>query len=102
MKNMKQIVLSDILIGRSYPDAGTEFCGILRETIQSSDTLQIDMKGVDSIPTMFMNTSFGKIMSEFGLERLKKAMVFRNISKVQIERIGKYFKDYAEVYNITN
>lgn len=38
-------------------------------------------------------------MSEFGVERLKKSMVFKNISKVQIERIGKYFKDYAEVYN---
>lgn len=99
---MKQIVLSDILMGKSYPDAGTDFCVILRETIQSSDTLQIDMKGVDSLPTMFMNTSFGKIMSEYGVERLKKAMIFRNISKVQIERIGKYLKDYVEVYNISN
>lgn len=99
---MKQIVLSDILTGRSYPDAGTDFCGILREVIQNNDTLQIDMKGVDSIPTMFMNTSFGKIMSEYGVERLKKAMIFRNISKVQIERIGKYFKDYVEVYDIKN
>lgn len=97
---MKQIVLSEILMGKSYPDAGTEFCDILREVIQIDGTLQIDMKGVDSIPTMFMNTSFGKIMSEYGLARLKKAMVFRNISRVQIERIGKYFKDYTEVYNI--
>ena len=46
-----------------------------------------------------MNTSFGKIMSEFGLEKLKSTMVFRNITKVQIERIGKYFTDYSEVYN---
>lgn len=99
---MKQIVLSDILARKSYPDAGTEFCDILREVIQINDTLQIDMKGVDSIPTMFMNTSFGKIMSEFGVKRLKKAMIFRNISNVQIERIGKYLKDYAEVYNITD
>lgn len=99
---MKQIVLSDILKDKSYPDAGTDFGNILREVIIINDKLQIDMKGVDSIPTMFMNTSFGKIMSEYGVDRLKKAMVFRNISKVQIERIGKYFKDYAEVYNITN
>ncbi|WP_321480317.1 STAS-like domain-containing protein [uncultured Bacteroides sp.] len=99
---MKQIVLSNILDTKSYPDAGTEFCGILRETIQDNETIQIDMKGVNSMPTMFMNTSFGKIMSEFGVEKLKKVMIFQNITKVQIERIGKYLKDYAEVYQITN
>lgn len=99
---MRQIVLNDILQGRTYPDAGTKFCDILRETIAGNDSVQIDMTGVDSIPTMFMNTSFGRIMSEYGVERLKKIMIFRNISKVQIEKIGKYLKDYTEVYNIQN
>lgn len=58
------------------------------------------MTGVDSIPTMFMTTSFGCIMQDFGAKKLKKAMIFKNITKVQIERIKKYINDYVEVYNI--
>lgn len=58
------------------------------------------MTGVDSIPTMFMTTSFGCIMQDFGAKKLKKEMIFKNITKVQIERIKKYINDYVEVYNI--
>ena len=39
-------------------------------------------------------------MQDFGAEKLKKAMIFKNITKVQIERIKKYINDYVEVYNI--
>lgn len=97
---MTAIKLNDILKSKPYPDAGVDFCLILRDAIINGDVLQIDMTGVDSIPTMFMTTSFGAIMNEFGSGKLKKAMVFRNITKVQIERIVKYINDYKEVYNI--
>lgn len=97
---MRQVILNDILKSKPYPEAGTDFCDILREAIQNADTLQIDMTGVDSIPTMFMTTSFGCIMQDFGAEKLKKTMIFKNITKVQIERIKKYINDYVEVYNI--
>ena len=52
------------------------------------------MTGVDSIPTMFMTTSFGCIMQDFGAKKLKKEMIFKNITKVQIENfvcLKKYF-----------
>lgn len=96
---MKEIILNNVLQGKTYPDAGSDFYGILKNAIQSSERVYINMEGVTGMPTMFMNTSFGKIMSEFGLQKLKSTMVFRNITKVQIERIGKYFTDYSEVYN---
>ena len=97
---MRQVILNDILKSKPYPEAGTDFCAILREAVQNADTLQIDMTGVDSIPTMFMTTSFGCIMHDLCEEKLKKAMIFKNITKVQIERIKKYINDYVEVYNI--
>ena len=68
---MRQVILNDILKSKPYPEAGTDFCAILREAVQNADTLQIDMTGVDSIPTMFMTTSFGCIMQDFGAEKLK-------------------------------
>lgn len=98
---MKQVILNEIMANKSYPEAGETFYSVLRDTIMDEDKVQIDMSGVESIPTMFMTTSFGRIMSEYGVEKLKKAMIFRNITKVQIERIGKYMNDYAEVYHVT-
>ena len=97
---MKQVVLNNILTAKSYPEAGTEFGMILKNAIEDKDTVQIDMLGVEAIPTMFMTTSLGYIMSKYGVDSLKKTMIFKNITKVQIERIGKYINDYAEVYNI--
>ena len=96
---MKEVILNDILLSKPYPDAGYDFYTILKAAISQGETLSINMDGVAGMPTMFMNTSFGKIMSEVGVEKLKKSMIFKNITKVQIERIGKYLKDYSEVYN---
>ena len=95
---MVQVALNNLLSGKSYPEAGAELGTILGDAIQNEDTVQIDMDGVDAIPTMFMTTSFGNVIGQFGIDKLKKAMLFRNITNVQIERIGKYMKDYMEVY----
>lgn len=97
---MEQVRLANILSEYSYPEAGQVLCGIIRNSIDVGDKVQIDMQGVDSLPTMFMNTSFGRIMDEYGLLKLTGTLIFRNITKVQIERIRKYLTDYSEVYHI--
>lgn len=96
-----KIILSEILKGKTYPEAGTEFFNVLQRAIETNQKLRIDMEGVDSIPTMFMTNSFGRIMNEYGVKKLKETMMFSRISKSQIDRISKYLTDYAEVYNVT-
>ena len=96
---MKEIILNDVLQGKNYPEAGSDFYSIQKDAILHSERIYVNMEGVTGMPTMFMNTSFGKIMSEFGLNKLKGTMIFKNITTVQIERIKKYFNDYTEVYN---
>ena len=49
---MKKVVLNNILTAKSYPEAGTEFGMILQNAIEDKDTVQIDMLGVEAIPTM--------------------------------------------------
>lgn len=95
-----QISLNEILKGKTYPEAGTAFFNVLQQAINANQKLRIDMEGVDSIPTMFMTNSFGRIMDKYGVKKLKETMMFAHISKAQIERIGKYLTDYAEVYNV--
>lgn len=97
---MIQVILNDIMMNKTYPESGANFGSIIKNAIINNEKVRIDMSGVDSIPTMFMTTSLGAIMKEYGVERLKKTLIFNHITKVQIEKISKYINDYAEVYNI--
>lgn len=97
---MIQITLNKVMMNKPYPESGEEFGRTIEKAIVNNDIVQIDMSGVQSIPTMFMTTSFGYVMNKYGVERLKKALVFKHISKVQIEKISKYIKDFAEIYKI--
>lgn len=96
-KIMKTILLKSILVNRDYPEAGDFIFHDIRNSIIANDKVIIDMSDVLSVPTMFLNTSFGAIIDEFGTEKLKKSIGFKNISKTQVERIQKYLIDYNQV-----
>ncbi|MCK9163937.1 MAG: STAS-like domain-containing protein [Bacteroidales bacterium] len=91
------IKLKDILQNRSYPDAGAELLNYIESGVDSTEKFIIDMSEVSAIPTMFMNMSFAVIIDKYGIVRAKTMLSFANISKLQIERIKKYFKDYEEL-----
>lgn len=94
---MVTVKIKDILNGRSYPDGGMILFDIIKEAMNSNQTVSIDMEDVDSFPTMFMNTSFGNLITLYGLDATKQALRFQNIKKAQIERIRKYFNDYMSL-----
>ena len=98
---MNVIELKNLLKDNSYPDAGSVLFDIIKDAIASSGKVIIDMTDVISIPTMFMNTSFGSILDEFSEEELKSTISFKNISKSQIERIQKYLSDYSHLKQYT-
>lgn len=50
--------------------------------MNSSDKITIDMEGVSSLPSMFLNVSIGKFIDEFGFETLKKKISFTKITKL--------------------
>lgn len=97
---MEIIKLKSILEGKSYPDAGDVLFTIIDNSITNSDKVMIDMIDVVSIPTMFMNTSFGEIIDKYGIDLLKKSIGFKNITKVQLERIKKYLSDYETMVSV--
>lgn len=94
---MVTVKIKDILDGKSYPEGGTILFGIIKDAITVNDIVSIDMEDVDSFPTMFMNTSFGNLITLFGLDKTKQSLSFKNIKKSQVERIRKYFNDYVSL-----
>lgn len=94
---MKTILLKNILAKEAFPDAGDHIFKEIKESIISRDKLIIDMIDVLTVPTMFLNTSFGAIIDEFGALKLKESIGFKNITKSQVERLQKYILDYNQV-----
>lgn len=94
---MKTVLLKSILAEKAYPDAGEFIFMDIKDSIIAHDKVIIDMSDVLSVPTMFLNMSLGAIIDEFGTQRLKESIGFRNISRSEAERIQKYIVDYNQV-----
>jgi len=99
---MCRIVLKDIISQGNFPDSGRIFHDMLKSYLDQKRTIVIDMSEVVSLPTLFMNTSFGVIIDECGADILKKNVKFDNIGKSQMFRIQKYFDDYTQVQRDNN
>lgn len=93
---MRTIKLIELLDGNPYPDAGIKLYQIIVGACTEDEGLEIDMAGVVSLPTIFLNTSFGELIKNNGSSYIKN-ITFLNISKQQIERIQKYVRDVKEL-----
>lgn len=90
------VQLAELMKDKSYPDSGRELYAILLKAISTKTRVEIDMAGVDALPSMFLNTSLGPLIKDQGLSLLKESFKLLNVSQAQIERIRKYFDDYLE------
>ena len=89
---MCEIKLKEIMEGKSYPEAGTFLYQLINENIICSKKIILNMDGVTSVPSMFLNVSIGKYLEENGPDSLKGKLSFAQITKVQAERIKAYIE----------
>lgn len=87
---MFTIKLYDLLQGKDYPEAGESLYAIIKSKQNECDKIILDMNGVTSLPSMFLNVSIGKYIDEFGIESLKNKISFAKITKLQAQRIKEY------------
>ncbi len=88
------VLLADILKDRAFPDSGNILYDLLSNAILKKEQVCIDMKGVVTLPTLFLNPSLGRIIENYGLDKLKECMIFRNITKGHAEKIIKYTEKF--------
>ena len=55
------------------------------------------MAGVTSMSSVFMNVSIGRIIDEYGMDALKKAISFSNITQQQAKRLTEYLERYSNI-----
>lgn len=86
------INIQDILKDRTYPEAGDALYNKLSQYIDKEDKIVLDMTGVDSLPSMFLNTSIGRFIDTYGLDLLRSKLSFSKINSTQAERIKSYIQ----------
>jgi hypothetical protein len=95
-----KVMLKDVLKDVSYTEGGYSLFLLSEKAIENEEFLAIDMADVGAIPTLFMNTSFGDLMAKYGVDKIKQLFLFNNVTRVQMERIKKYFNDFEALYNV--
>lgn len=85
----KRLFLDNFMKDRSYPDAGKAlYDAILLCT--DCDKIILDFRGISSVPSMFLNVSIGRLISERGAAFIKEKIGFSNITASQVQRIKEY------------
>lgn len=87
---MISINVFPILRDNDYPTAGNVIYGMIMKDIDSVDRIILDMDGVSLIPSMFLNTSLGRIIRERGVDFVKHKLGFSKIKASDAARIREY------------
>lgn len=93
---MYTIKLNDVMTGADFPDAGSRLYDLIVNNINENDKIFIDLEGISSLPSMFLNTSIGKYLDNYGLDSLRNKISFTKITKSQAERISTYIAKYEK------
>lgn len=95
---MCTIVLKDIINSTALlPEAGEQFYSKIVDGLGESDKVIVDMSDVTALPSVFLNVSIGRLIDEWGLDKLKNNLVFTMITKQQAMRL----RDYIVKYGVT-
>lgn len=74
--------------------AGNSFYNSIKQAISNNDKLSVNMDGVTSLPSVFLNISLGRIIDEEGKDKLKQYVGFVRITKQQAVRLSDYLQRY--------
>jgi len=89
--SLKSIIDSNSLLTIS----GDYFYQKLLEPIAKDEHVIVDMSEVSSLPSVFLNVSIGRIIDNYGLDRLKRNMSFTSITRQQAKRLSDYIAKYS-------
>lgn len=93
---MYTIVLNDLISATALlPDAGNLFYAKIVEGVEDSGKVIVDMSGITALPSVFLNVSIGRLIDEWGMEKLKNSLTFIMITKQQAMRLRDYLAKYA-------
>ena len=85
-------VLLEQTIGQNCAsiDDGAKVFELISPELVKGLTVEIDFKGVTSMLTPFLNSCFGKLLENFGKEKIMTNVAIRNVSEDFLRRINEF------------
>ena len=87
---MCKVDIRSLLEGRNYPEAGDALFEMMKDSVEANGRVVLNMEGVDSLPSMFLNASIGRYLEDFGNDSLRGKLSFEKITAQQAARIKEY------------
>lgn len=92
---MRTIKVVELMQNRTYPEAGAALYALMERYMDEKDQkIDLDLTGVEVLPSMFLNMSIGRYIESYGYKELQKRLSFSSITKSQAERIKDYVSKY--------
>ncbi|MDE6270546.1 MAG: STAS-like domain-containing protein [Muribaculaceae bacterium] len=66
----------------------------MKSRIAAGEKIVVDMQDASSLPSIFLNVSFGRIIDEYGAGVISNFVSFVKITRTQAERLQKYIQKY--------
>ncbi len=95
MKKNNQIIVSDICISTYTNADGQTLKSAIADILLVCDSAVVSFHGIDSVSTSFLNSSFGELVSDFGLEDIKKRVKITNYTSSLLHSIKKYINSLS-------
>ena len=93
---MKTIQLKKILDSNALlTQSGEVFYIQLGNALSKNERVIVDMSSTGTLPSVFLNISVGKIIDEFGIDKLKESVSFVSITRQQALRLSDYISKYC-------
>ena len=71
-------------------DDGAKVFELISPELVKGLTVEVDFKGVTSMLTPFLNSCFGKLLENFGKEKIMTNVAIRNVSEDFLRRINEF------------
>ena len=87
-----QIMIKDVLDGRSFPEAGDYVYNLMLPFADTDEEFVLDLQGVSDLPSLFFNMCLKRFADDRGAEFVKGRVRFKNISKCQVAWLVDYLE----------
>lgn len=91
------IKLKDIVSDTYSNASGYSFYITLRPIFENDNQTNISLEGVSAFSTSFLNSSFGQLIDEYGLDKFKKTLKISNLTKVNGDMIRNYVNSFSSL-----
>ncbi len=79
-----------------FTQAGSVFYDRLKGALDTSEKITVNMENVNALPSIFLNVSIGKIIEEYGLDKIRSSISFAKINKAQALRLQDYLMKFKK------